>query len=430
MASPYIPTTEEDRQKMLAAIGVRSVEDLFIDIPAAYRDPPLILPPALSEAELLVHLRGLAGRNWTVDDHPSFLGGGASNHFVPSVVWALAGRGEFATSYTPYQPEVSQGVLQALYEFQSLIAQLTEMDAVNAGMYDGASALAEAALMACRLTRRKKVAVRETVSPTYRDVLKTYLSAQGIALVNEADAETACLVLQQPNSLGYWEEVGEAARVHERGGLLVVAVDPVSLGLFRPPGSYGADIVVGEGQPLGIHPSFGGPGLGLFACRKEYLRQMPGRIVGRTLDSRGREAFVLTLQTREQHIRRERATSNICTNETLAAVAAAVHLAALGKQGLRQVAELCYHKAHYAAAHIARLPGFSLPLQGVFFKEFVVRCPVHPAEVNQNLLAQEILGGVDVSDRVPNGLLLCVTEMNARDQIDRLVTALAAMAKR
>jgi glycine dehydrogenase subunit 1 len=363
-----------------------------------------------------------------LDDHPSFLGGGSYNRFIPSIVGHITGRSEFATAYTPYQPEASQGILQALYEFQSLVCQLFDMDVANAGMYDGASSLAEAALMACRLTGRRRVAARGVLSPAYRATLQTYLSAQGIEIGSEADAGTACLILQQPNFLGYWEDVdGLAEEVHALGALLVVAVEPVSLGLFVPPGSYGADIVVAEGQGLGVPPSFGGPGLGLFTCRRERLRQMPGRIAGRTLDSRGREAFVLTLQTREQHIRRERATSNICTNETLAAVAAAVYLAALGKEGLRQVAQLAYHKAHYAASRISHLPGFSLPLAGVFFDEFVVRGPVSPAKINETLLARGILGGLDVSSLVPNGLLLCATELTTRGQIDALVSSLAEM---
>ena len=431
MPAPYVPMTAEERQRMLAAIGVDAVEDLFTDIPVPYRDPDLSLPSPLSEHDVLKHLIALSARNRPVDSGPSFLGGGFAHHFIPSVVGAIISRGEFLTPYTPYQPEASQGILQALFEYQTAVCQLTGMDVSNTGMYDGASALAEAALMACRLTGRRHVTVHESVSPIYRDALTTYLAAQEITLGDDPSNETACLLIQEPGFLGTWHEPEALAkRIHDLGGLLVVAVEPVSLALFRAPGDYGADIVVGEGQPLGISLSFGGPGVGLFASRQEFLRQMPGRIVGRTVDGNGRDAFVLTLQTREQHIRREKATSNICTAETLAAIAVAVHLAALGKQGFREVAEGCYHKAHYAAARIASLPGFDVVNRDApFLKEFVVTSPVAPAAVNQHLLQQYgILGGIDVSDHVPNGLLLCVTETTSRAEIDALVDALSALS--
>ena len=428
MVVSYIPNTDEDRARIRATIGVESVDDLFRDIPAPFLNPELKMPPPLSEAELMTELRGMAAKNWTLDDHPAFLGGGSSNRFVPSIVGHIIGRNEFYTAYTPYQPEVSQGILQAVYEYQSLVSQLFAMDATNAGMYDGASALAEAALMACRLTKRSRVAVRDSVSPTFRAVLDTYLSAQGIEIVTEADDESACLIIQQPNYFGMWEDVeGLADEVHALGALLVAAVDPLSLGMMKPPGEYGVDIAVAEGQSLGISPSYGGPGLGIFTCRREYVRQMPSRIVGRTVDSNGKEAFVLTLQTREQHIRREKATSNICTNETLLAIATAVYLSALGKVGLRQVAELAYHKSHYAASSIEKLLGYSVRTPGVFFDEFVVQCPRPPQEVNDFLLTRGILGGIDVSDQTPNGLLLCVTELATRDHIDALVVALGEM---
>jgi glycine dehydrogenase subunit 1 len=378
-----------------------------------------------------------------------FLGGGAYHHFIPSVVGQILSRGEFLTSYTPYQPEVSQGTLQTAFEFQSLVCELLGMEVANAGMYDGASALAEACLMAAAITGRRRIAVLETVHPHYEAVVRTYAAGRGLA-VEQVKAERprvteehACLVVQQPNFFGYLEDVealGQAA--HAAGALYVAVAEPVSLGLLRPPGEYGADIAVGEGQPLGIPLSFGGPYLGLFACRQEHVRQMPGRIVGRTRDAEGRTGYVLTLQTREQHIRRERATSNICTSEQLVALAATVYLCTMGKQGLRRVAELCYHKAHYAAERIAGLPGYSLPLEGAFFNEFVVGCPRPVAELNQALLEQGILGGLNVSPGTGTGLkpglrglreppehamMLCVTEMNTREEIDRLVEGLGSV---
>jgi len=453
--NPYIANTEADRRAMLETVGARSLDDLFTDIPEAQRDPPLHLPTPLSEPELLAELSALAGRNRAAGqpDGPygtaCFLGGGAYHHFIPSVVGQILSRGEFSTSYTPYQPEVSQGTLQTAFEFQSLVCELLGMEVANAGMYDGASALAEACLMSAAITGRRRIAVLETVHPHYEAVVRTYAAGRGLA-VDQVKAEGprltdeyACLVVQQPNFFGYLEDVetlGQAARA--AGALSVAAAEPVSLGLLRPPGEYGADIAVGEGQPLGIPLSFGGPYLGLFACRQKHMRQMPGRLVGRTRDAEGRTGYVLTLQTREQHIRRERATSNICTSEQLVALAATVYLCAMGKQGLRRVAELCYHKAHYAAERIAVLPGYRLPLEGPFFNEFVVGCPRPVAELNRTLLEEGIVGGLDVSPGTDAGLapglrgmreppehamLLCVTEMNTREEIARLVEALRGL---
>jgi glycine dehydrogenase subunit 1 len=420
---------------MLERIGVASAAELFDDIPPQCRNPGMTLPPPLSELELQRELSQLAARNRPAGEMPCFLGAGAYRHFIPSVVDHVIRRGEFATSYTPYQPEISQGTLQAIFEFQSLVCELTGMDVANAGMYDGASALAEACLMAVRIKGRRRLALLSTLNPAYEQVVRTYAGGHDLAVdvVEPGDAaltdEHACLVVQQPNFFGYLEEATAlAGKARQAGALYIVVPDPISLGMFRPPGDYGADIVVGEGQALGVPLSFGGPYVGLFACRSEHIRQMPGRLVGRTQDVDGRTGYVLTLQTREQHIRRERATSNICTNEQLVALAATVYLCAMGKQGLPQVAELCYHKSHYAAERIAALPGYSLPLAGAFFKEFVVRCPQPPREVNSALLERGIIGGLDVSERVENGLLLCVTEMNSRDEIDRLVAALEETA--
>ena len=445
--SHYIPNTPEEQQKMLATLGLTSIDQLFEDIPPEHRNPPLDLPEPMSELEIQRELGGLAGKNRSLSAGPSFLGAGSYYHFIPAVVKALMTRGEFLTAYTPYQAEASQGTLQVIYEFQTMISNLYGMEVANAGMYDGATSLAEAVLMACRVTRRSRAAVAATLSPAYLQVIRTYCQAQGIRVDTvdpvadisiDLDDSTACLVVQYPNFYGYIEDMEAlSAAVHGCGGLLVVSADPVAMGMFQPPGHYDADIVTGEGQPLGIPPSFGGPYLGLFSTKQEYIRQMPSRLSGRTVDSEGRTGYVLTLQTREQHIRRERATSNICTNEALYALASTIYLAALGKQGLRQVAELCYQKAHYAASRIARLPGYSLPIDGPFFQEFVVRCPSPPAEVNRRLLQRNILGGLDISGAeyrngraisLDNAMLLCVTEMNSKEEIDLLVEALESQA--
>ena len=431
--SHYIPNTLAEQDELLAAIGLRNIDELFADIPDGYRNPPLELPAPMSELDIQRELGEMAGRNRPLGSGPSFLGAGCYHHFIPSIVKAVMTRGEFLTAYTPYQPEVSQGTLQVIFEFQTMISALYGMEVANAGMYDGATSLAEAVLMACRVTRRQQVIVSDTVSPAYRQVIATYCQAQGIAIdvMSTADAvgavteATAGIVAQYPNFYGELDDLaGLASAAHDDGALLVVSADPLAMGMLRPPGDFGADIVTGEGQPIGIPPSFGGPYLGLFSCKQQYIRQMPSRLVGRTTDTEGRTGYVLTLQTREQHIRRERATSNICTNEALYALASAIYLAAMGRHGLRQVAELCYHKAHYAAAGIADLDGYSRPQSGEFFQEFVVSCPRPPAEINRRLMKQNILGGLDVSDRFDNGMLLCVTEMNSRADIDTLISAL------
>ena len=439
---------------MLATLGVNTIDELFADIPDEFRNPSLALPSPMSELEVQQELSSLASKNRALGSGPSFLGAGSYNHFIPAIVKALMTRGEFLTAYTPYQAAASQRTLQVIYEFQTLISNLYGMEVANAGMYDGATSLAEGVLMACRVTRRSHVAVADTLSPYYRQVIEAYCQAQGLELhtvssgqAPSLDQETACLVVQYPNFYGYIEDMaGLTEAAHSQGALLVVSADPMAMGMFQPPGHYGADIVTGEGQPLGIPASFGGPYVGLFATKQEYIRQMPSRLSGRTVDNQGRTGYVLTLQTREQHIRRERATSNICTNEALYALASTIYLAALGKQGLRQVAELCYQKAHYAAGRIAQLPGYSLPFQGTFFQEFVVSCPTSPSDINRRLLDQNILVGLNISEafsNVPplegrttggssphsaestNAMLLCVTEMNSRQEIDALVEALS-----
>ena len=452
----YFPHTESQRREMLAVVGVDSVDDLFADIPERFRDPNFALPPPLTELELHRELGALARKNAVPGEYPCFLGAGVYRHFIPSVVSAMVSRGEFLTSYTPYQPEVSQGTLQATYEFQSLICQLTGMEAANAGMYDGASAMAEAALMACRITGRDSILVLDTVNPRYRAVVDTYLLPQGIQITTvvpgelAVDESIACVVAQYPTFYGGIEGLEALANAaHQNGALLTVSANPVALGMFKAPGDYGADIVTGETQPIGVPMSFGGPYVGYFACKDEYIRQMPGRIVGRTVDGENRKGYVLTLQTREQHIRRERATSNICTSEALIATGTVVCLAALGPGGLRQMATLSYQKAHYAAARIAELPGYVVHPQYSlggsedprgnesknvsravpwWFHEFVVRCPIPPHETNHRLWEQGIIGGMDVSGNVPSGMLFCVTEMNTRAEIDALVEALGQIA--
>lgn len=434
---------------MLQAIGLESVEPLFSRIPADRRDPALKLPPPLSEPELLAEMQAMSESDRSLRQMACFRGGGAYHHFVPSAVGAITSRSEFYTSYTPYQPEVSQGNLQAIFEFQSLVCELTGMEVANASMYDGSSALAEAALMAAGITKRRRVVTVDSMHPEYRRVVETYFGGQGLVLQTIAsaggllpalaadrsvDGETAALLVQQPNVFGCIEDLEALAEAaHRHGALLVVAANPIALGLLRPPGECGADIVVGEGQPLGLPVSYGGPYLGLMATRAAYMRQLPGRLVGMTNDDRGQRGYVLTLQAREQHIRRERATSNICTNEGLCALAATVYLSLLGPQGLRQVAELCLRKAHYAAGQIAALPGFSLAYAAPFFHEFVLRCPRPPAEINARLREAGILGGLELGAWYPDladSMLLCVTEMVSRGQIDHLVDMLREEARR
>jgi glycine dehydrogenase subunit 1 len=374
----------------------------------------------------------LANCNVSFDDYACFLGGGSYRHFIPSTVEHVIGRSELYTAYTPYQAEVSQGTLQGTYEYQSLVCQLTAMEVSNAGMYDGSTAAAEAAIMACVITKRAKVAVSTTVDPTYREVISAYVKGRNLSIEtvesnSSLPSDCACLIVQQPNFFGYLEEMeAHVQKAHDIGALFIAIVDPISLGMFKPPGHYGADIAVADGQALGNPTSFGGPGLGVFTCRQEYLRQMPGRIVGKTVDVEGRPGYVMTLVTREQYIRRERATSNICTSEALMALAAAVYLATLGKSGLRQVAELCYHKAHYAADRIAKIKGYSLVFPGPFFKEFAIRCPIASSQINHALFKEGIIGGLDISHIIDNSMLLCVTEMNTKEEIDKLVEILGA----
>ncbi|MHB0912855.1 MAG: aminomethyl-transferring glycine dehydrogenase subunit GcvPA [Armatimonadota bacterium] len=440
---PYIPNTEADRKAMLESIGVQSVSELFARIPGGIlREEPLDIPGPLSEMELSAYFGELAAKNADMQEHACFLGAGIYDHYIPATVPAVLGRSEFYTSYTPYQPELSQGNLQSIFEFQTLVCQLTGMEVANASIYDGASALAEAALMASNITGKSDWVVSECVHPNYRETMRTYAWAAGnrvieggregirtASLAELITPDTACVVVQSPNFFGAIEDLASAsAAAKEHNALFIVCCDPISLGLLKPPGEYGADICVAEGQPLGIPMGFGGPLLGIFACRKEYVRQIPGRIVGTTIDAQGRRGYVLTLQTREQHIRRERATSNICSNEALYALAASVYLSTLGKDGLRSVAELCTQKAHYAAEVLSETPGCSVRMEVPFFKEFVVK-PGRPIEeVNRLLLEQKIVGGLDLGRFYPDlagHMLLCITEKRTREEIDRLVGGLA-----
>ena len=433
-ASPYIPNTTADRELMLAAIGVRSIDDLVQDIPEQYRFPDLKLRPSLSEFELTSEIADLAAKNVTPGDYASFIGAGAYRHYIPAVVKSIVARGELLTSYTPYQPEVAQGTLQVGFEFQSMICEITGMEVANAGMYDGPTAFAEGGLMACRVTRRQTIAILATVGPRNISILDAYARHQGIEITvvgsdEKLSDDVACLMVQSPNQFGAIEDMDAlACKAHEAGALIVASVNPTYLGMFKTPGECDVDTVAAEGQALGVPLSFGGPYVGLFACKDTYKRQMPGRIIGRTTDTRGRVGYALTLQTREQHIRRERATSNICTSTALIGLLMTTYLAVIGRAGFKKVAELCYHKAHYAADQIDRLSGYSVKSKGNFFHEFLVECPRPPAEINRALIDHKIIGGYDISDRINNGMLFCVTEINTKSEIDSLVSALAQIA--
>lgn len=453
---PYIPHSQTDIQEMLTTIGVKSLDDLFQSIPSALRlKKPLRLPPPMSELEISRHIKQLANQN--ISNMPSFLGAGCYHHFIPAIVNHLAGRSEFYTSYTPYQAEASQGILQAFFEYQTMICELTGMEVANASVYDGATGLAEAVLMALSITGKKKVLLTKTIHPEYRQVVQTYLKDLD-ATITEIDykngrtdlatlysllamaSDTACVAVQNPNFFGQIEDMTEISqKVHQAGALLIAVVNPISLGLLLPPGEYQADIVVGEGQPLGNEMSFGGPHLGIFATRKEYVRKMPGRLVGQTVDTRGQPGYVLTLSTREQHIRREKATSNICSNEALCALKAAIYLATLGKNGIRKVAELCLQKAHYLSQKITRIKvprkrgqaapsaRYKLLFDGPFFNEFVIQCPRPPELINKRLLKNGIIGGLALGRFYPelkNAMLFSVTEMNTREEMDKLIDLL------
>ena len=440
--SHYISITENERAEMLQAIGVAGVADLFSDVPEAVRFPKLDLPKPMSEIAIRREIGAIAALNADATKHSIFLGAGAYNHFVPSAVDQILRRGEFYTAYTPYQPEVSQGTLQAIFEYQSYICRLTGMDVANASHYDGGTALAEAALMAvASLRNRRRIVLPPNVNPQYRQVMHTLLQGTNIEIVGDEnpaatledtlaliDNTTAAFVIQSPDFFGTLHDIKPLVeQAHAAGALLIHHFDPIALALFQTPGEAGADIATAEGQPLGCGLGFGGPYLGIFTASEKYIRKMPGRLTGATLDVDGKLAYVLTLRAREQDIRRETATSNICTNQGLMALAAVVYMSLMGRQGLRKVAELCFHRAHYAASEIAKLDGYTLVGEGPFFKEFVVRCPRPVAEINAALLERNIVGGYDLSGDYPhlgNAMLVAVTEMNSREEIDVLIEGL------
>lgn len=450
---PYLPTTGAEREAMLKDIGVRAFEDLVSHIPGDVRLKTLDMQEGLSEMELSAVLSDLAAKNKPASRQSSFLGGGSYRRFVPAVVPSIISRSEFSTAYTPYQPEVSQGSLQAIYEFQTAICLITGMDVANASMYDGPTACAEAAMMAVRLTGRKKIVITGGVNPEHRMVTETYANTckLGLAMLpadkgvtchkdlkNQLDTDVACVIVQYPNFFGGVEELDKlAAEVHAHGALLVVITDPVSLGLLAAPGDLGADIVVGDAQSCGNFLSFGGPSAGYMACRKDFIRQLPGRLAGMTTDNRGQKAFTLTLQTREQHIRRAHATSNICTNQALNALAMLVYLTCMGPQGLKELATISLQRAHYLAEKLCQIDGVKLTFDSPYFNEFAITLPasVDAALVLNELKERGILGGIDLSanadnsgchaPQLKNAVLIAVTEMNSVAELDKYAEVLS-----
>lgn len=443
----YVPHTEGDKKEMLNAVGVKEIDELFSDVPGDIRlREPLKLPPPLSEMELVKHIKDLAGQNASTENYICFLGAGTYDHYIPSVVKHLVQRSEFYTAYTPYQPEISQGTLQSIFEFQSMICELTGMDAANASMYDGATATAEGAVMACRVSKKNKILVSEAVHPEYREVLRTYTAGLSLEikeipavdgqtlpekLEEMLDDDVSCVIIQNPNFFGIVEDgpaLGDVLR--NKKALFLVCADPVSLGLLKPPGDYGADIVTGDAQGLGNSMYFGGPHAGFFAVKKKYMRRIPGRVVGQTVDKEGKKGFVLTMQGREQHIRREKATSNICSNEALCALAATVYMSYLGKKGWQRLAELCLLKARYAYQKLIALDGVEPVFAAPFFKEFVIKTKQEPAKVNEYLLQHNIIGGLDLGRfyrQLAGAVLFCVTESRSRGEIDYLVDRMGGL---
>ncbi|MDD2889786.1 MAG: aminomethyl-transferring glycine dehydrogenase subunit GcvPA [bacterium] len=438
---PFIPNTDKDRAEMFAKIGVKNFEALLAPIPEHLRlKEPLNIPQPLSEMEVKKLLHQLASNNVT---GISFIGAGSYDHYIPSLVDYVISRPEFYTAYTPYQPEASQGTLQTIYEYQSMICELFNMDIANASMYDGGSAIAEACKVASNANSKTTFLISEGVNPNYRKCVETYFGKKKVKIIPLKNGQTdieaikdiyaknkdiACTVIQSPNFLGILEPVKEISSVvHSVNSLFIGVPLPISLGMLTPPGEWGADIAVAEGQAFGISQAFGGPGLGILSCKKDFVRSMPGRIIGKTQDSQGRRGFVMTLQTREQHIKRERATSNICTNEGLCAIAACVYLTVMGPQGLKEVGELCYNKAHYLAKRICEINGFKLVYEKPFFNEFVVSTPVSAEKIVNKLAKKKIFAGVPVSKFYSghkNELLIAVTEKRTKEEIDYFVDSL------
>ncbi len=447
----YIGNTPEEQQEMLRAIGVESFEELLEMIPERLRVKGLLdIPEPVSEIEMKALASTFARQNRSTADTISFLGGGAYEHYIPTIVDFLISRSEFYTAYTPYQPEVSQGTLQAMYEYQSMIGELTGMDVSNASLYDGGSGLGEAALMAVRITNKGAVVVSETVNPTYREIIQTYCTSQDItvhvipaqngvtdqqALIDTLAENTAGVILQSPNYFGNIEPLAEfsgSIRELAPGALFVVSTNPISLGILKSPSAADADVVVAEGQGLGNHLAFGGPYLGVYALKEKYVRKMPGRLIGATVDKDNERGFVLVMKTREQDIRRERATSNICTNQGLNALAATVYLSSLGRQGLRQVANLCTQKAHYLARELTALDQISLAYSQPFFNEFVLQLPVPADQAIQHMLTENIFAGIDLSDKYTgqeNRLLVAVTEKRTKEELDHYVMTMQEMVE-
>lgn len=441
----YIPNSPSERWSMLADMGLERIEELFDQIPEKLKlNEPLGIGEPMSEPELLEYFRRLADEN--AIDYQSFLGAGAYSHFIPVIIDSLISRAEFFTAYTPYQPELSQGTLQYTFEFQTMICQLTGMEVANSSLYDGSTAVAEAVLMANRVTRRNRFIMSDTVHPQYREVVSAYTRNLGlnIELVGHTKAgtldpgsfgmgnDTGAIVVQSPNFFGCVEDLAEIAEAaHEAGALLIVAItEPMSLGILKPPGACGADIVAGETQSFGIPLSYGGPYCGMFATLEKHVRQMPGRLVGEARDNEGRRGYVLTLSTREQHIRRDKATSNICTNQGLFALMATVYLSTMGKRGVQEVARQNLQKAHYAASEVSKIEGFELNFAAPFFNEFVVRTPRPASEITKRALDKKIIAGVALQryyQEMGDSLLVCVTETAKKEAIDNLVDALSGI---
>ncbi len=441
----YLPLTETDRQEMLKDLGVKSFEDLVRVIPSGLRIKDLNLASGTNELDLTRELRELSASNQSTSQMLSFLGGGYYEHFIPSIINHIISRSEFYTAYTPYQAEASQGTLQTVFEYQSMIAELTGMDVSNASNYDGASATAEAALLALRHTGRNKLLVAKTLHPEYRETIKTYCFGSHFEVVEisydsngkldlaeiekNLKEDVAGIIVGSPNLFGIVEDYsGLARKAHDAGALFIMSVNPLSLGIFKSPGEWGADIAVGEGQPLGIPMAFGGPGLGFFAVKKDLLRKIPGRLVGMTKDRNGKRCYALTLQAREQHIRREKAGSNICTNHALLALAASVYMTAMGKEGLKKVAEHNVRSAVYLREHLGKIKGFEIPFKGTVFNEFVLKCvKKSPAEIIKKLESQNILAGLDLGRFYPelkDCLLVCATETKTKSELDKFIDLL------
>lgn len=448
MTHPYLSATESDKKAMLESIGLSSVDELFNDIPEGFRlTEELKLPTAKSELEVSSYIRKLASKNLSLSDYTCFLGAGAYDHYIPSLVDAVISRSEFYTSYTPYQPEISQGTLQTIFEFQTLIARLTGMDIANASLYDGGTACAEAAIMACAVARKNKVLVSKSVNPSSREILKTYCDAQKLELIEvemkdgltdhedlkeKLDDETAGVIIQSPNFFGLIEKVEEITEIthSSKKASMILSADPFSLGLLKTPGEMGVDIFVGEGQSLGIPLSFGGPYLGVMAVNQKYMRKMPGRLIGETIDQDGKRSYVLTLAAREQHIKREKATSNICTNQGLMALAASVYMVTMGKEGMREAAYQSNQKASYAFKKLTESGKFKPLFEAPFFLEFALTSDKDPKEINKALLDAGIIGGYPISEKYPeyeNAILYAFTEKRTKEEIDKLVEVLEGL---